>query len=643
MMKKIVFLFILSCVVVGQIKAQKEEEATTSALDSMRKKQDEGLLRFRYNSKFIKTTNEQLLRDSIVLLPLDTVQNNFRFLGNSIIPTRPIITIGGYGLAQRALLFEPDQQIGLRLGRNTWDAYMLYPSDIQYYKARVSYSEITYVSSGNLEEIFKAKLAQNINRYWNWGLNFNRIGGDGFFARQNVGIINGALFTWYHSPKNRYQLLSNICFNTYKAQENGGLVVADAFDPSLSFSKRAIQSNLESALHNNKQNSWYIKQSFRLGTEDTSHITVRRTQRQQISHSLLILQQEYGFTNSGEQVFTVFQNYYLNTSTTNDYTKLNHVQNDWVYDFLITGKKFKNELNLSWGIQHDWYELRQLESKKQFQNISLKGRFNYRFSQALLLNAELTQITIGENYGDYKYDFTAKFALGNHLLNLYAKFVNQSPLYLYQHQMSNNLIWQNNFEKTQINLLKAEYAYPKIRFKLGTSYYLINNYTYLKTDVTTQVAPYQDKELINFAQVYLQKDFLLWRFHLDNLIYLQASNQLDILATPKFYSRHSCYYADTYFKVLHTQIGTDISYHSKYYNPSYIPNIGQFYTSTEKIMLANVPIWDVWISFIIKKANIFVKYEYLNQGIRNQGYYLANAYPMPDSMIRYGIIWRFYE
>jgi hypothetical protein len=86
----------------------------------------------------------------------------------------------------------------------------------------------------------------------------------------------------------------------------------------------------------------------------------------------------------------------------------------------------------------------------------------------------------------------------------------------------------------------------------------------------------------------------------------------------------------------------DVRYNSKYANYSYNPAVSQFYIGRE-VKLATVPVVDFWIRASLRKANIFLKYEYANQGIGSQGYYTIRGYPMPDKMFKIGVNWNFYD
>ncbi|RZJ54972.1 MAG: hypothetical protein EOO44_03115 [Flavobacterium sp.] len=97
-----------------------------------------------------------------------------------------------------------------------------------------------------------------------------------------------------------------------------------------------------------------------------------------------------------------------------------------------------------------------------------------------------------------------------------------------------------------------------------------------------------------------------------------------------------------FFKVLKTNIGFDVRYNTAYANYSYSPALSQFYVG-DATVLKSTPVVDVFLKANLKRANIFVKYDYLNQGLISPGYFTVNRYPMPDALLKFGVTWNFYD
>jgi hypothetical protein len=127
----------------GRDTATRSKPALTGdqMIDTLRKREQQRQDSVVFGSKFIKITNESLLRDSTQLFPLDTTLANFENYSPLIQPRSPRIGLGGtMGLPSRPLLFEPSKAIGFDVGMHDLDPYLLTPQDIQYYNARVPYT-----------------------------------------------------------------------------------------------------------------------------------------------------------------------------------------------------------------------------------------------------------------------------------------------------------------------------------------------------------------------------------------------------------------------------------------------------------------------------------------------------------------------
>jgi hypothetical protein len=87
----------------------------------------------------------------------------------------------------------------------------------------------------------------------------------------------------------------------------------------------------------------------------------------------------------------------------------------------------------------------------------------------------------------------------------------------------------------------------------------------------------------------------------------------------------------------------DVRYHTEFANPAYAINAAQFYNQQDAKPLPSYPIVDVFVRASLKRANLFLRYDYANQGIQSQGYYTVDRYPMPDRILKFGVSWKFYN
>jgi hypothetical protein len=636
-----------------------KENSGTEDLDSLRKNLDAKKDSVIYNATFIKYTKEEFLRDSTRLFQLDTSTVGFHRYRILDQPENPTMNLGLNGLSYRDMLFDPAKTIGFDAGFHYYDRYLINPEDVKYYRARTPYTNLFYMTPafGRLtEQMFLAEHSQNIKPNWNVGASYAKKGSRAYYGapgqRGDILIanhLNAAIWTWYESKNKRYNLLANGTFNTLKGLDNGSILNDSIFRVQTNVAPEFEQSRLSNAKHVWRNNTIYIKQFYNIGKQKTIDSTSAVLPTQRISYSLSYQTQKFTFKNDGFDNSGLLKNYFIFTdsSKTSDSTAINHLQNEFNYNFYLRGKSvsfLRNELKVNVGIRHDYYHVNQYTTDLKFQNVSLLGTADYSFSDKATLNINLTQIVQGRNFGDFLYQAQSEIKLGNKIgrviLEGYSQ--NQSPALIYERQISNHYQWNLNFQKTKTQNLAFSYLIPKYNFKVKAEYFLRSNHLYFDADATGDAKPAQFTTNINLFKFTLKKNFKFRKFSFDNFIVYQKTDFENILRTPEIYSFHSFYFTNTFFKVLKASFGFDITYFGKYTAPSYAVAIGQFYNQ-ENVRFDTAPIVDLWARTNWKRANLFLKYDYANKGLFNTGYYTVNQYPMPYSLAKFGVSWKFYD
>jgi hypothetical protein len=637
-------------------------------VDTLRKREERKRDTVIFTSKYIRFTKELWLNDSTQVFPLDTGLANFQHYSLLYQPRSPKIGLGNLGLAQRSLLFEPDKSIGFDVGMHTLDLYLLRPQDIQYFRARTPYTELYYVNGASKDQLLKVVHSQNIKPNWNVGLNYNKYGSEGFYQKQKPDHLNAALFTWYESPSKRYNLLANLTFNNLKAPENGSILNDTIFTaPSGSFRKDAESVRLSNTRTNVRNNGVYLKQFYYIGrvdslARDSGNATILPTQR--VAYTLFYNEQKYKFFQNNDDTYRVFPNTYQDPLVSRDSFAIKNIQNEFSYSFYLRGKPtsfVKNELKLDLGLRHDFFSygqywqdsLLQREVKKQsgtFQNITLKAKLGYRFSDRASLATDFQQIVQGRNAGDYLYDAKLNVLVGNRagriILGAYTQN-NAAPL-IYTRWFTNHYQWplpneSLDFDKVKTSSFSFNYLNEKLRLDLKAEYFLISNYLYFQSlPNSINVRPTQLNSSINLLKVSLAKDFTFGKFHLDNYVVYQKTDFQKTLLTPELYTYNSLYYGNKFFKVLDLNIGVDVRYNTEYNSPSYAVGLSQFYNGPDR-RFSSYPIGDLFIKGTLKRTNLLLKYNYFNQGLFTKGFYTVNRYPMQDALLLFGVSWKFYN
>ncbi len=658
-------LLICFCAFSAAAQDLKTTVADNKELDSLRNKLENAGDSVVFTSKYVRYTTLRLTRDSIQTLPLDTSLRNFQNYSQLNQPRRPTINLGNLGLAARDMLFEPSKTIGFDPGFHALDYYAMTHDDVIYYQARSPFSSLYYVSGGQAEQVFKATHSQNIKPNWNFGANYNRIGANGLYARQRGDHLNGVFFTWYQSASKRYNLWASAVFNTLKAQENGSLQNDNIFTSNENaFSREAENIRLTSARQLWRQKSYMLKQNYFVGRIDTlqQEITAKVLPTNKVSHTLIYETKSFNFTKNEADDNTVLAPAIYDASYTNDSTMVTHLQNEFVYSFFLRGKGstiIKNELKLNVGLRNDIYNYAQFrarseaetgvrEYKTNVNNTALLGSLGYRFSNRIDLNVDVQQIFQGRQIGDFLYEAKSNVLLSNNIgrLVLGAYMQNKSPEQIYIQHIGNHDEWTNqSFDRTKIINLSFNYINDRLKLEAGAQYYLVNDYLYFAPksgEEQLEIKPMQNPDAISLLKLTLGKKFVFGKFNFETYVVYQKTDQQNILRTPEVYTFNTFFFNQTFFKVLRTNLGFDVRYNTPFQSYSYSPSTSQFYLGNGG-QLNTEPVVDVWLRASLRKANIFVKYDYANQGLFSKGFYTTSRYPMPDSMLKFGVSWNFYD
>ncbi|WP_255486954.1 putative porin [Mucilaginibacter sp. SP1R1] len=647
-------------------------------LDSLRKKEDNKKDSVIFNSKFIRVTNEKFLNDSTQTFAVDTGINSFENYSPLLDPRSPRIHLGSTGVSQRPLLFEPVQTIGFDVGLHALDVFTIKPQDIKYYNARVPYSVLTLYNGfgSSAEQLFKVIHTQNIKPNWNVGFNLNFNGSKGYYSTsnvlgQNVSALNAAVFTWYESKSKRYNLLANATFNNLKAPETGSVLNDTIFTSpkGTPIFKNTLAVKLPNSYENWNDKGIYIKQFYYIGRIDSlnkgkSNSKVLPTQR--VAHTFNVTNGRYNYIQSDPDTYNVFPDYYFSDKRSRDSLVYTHIQNEFSYSFYLRSKsvKFvKNELKLDLGLVHDFWHYAQYVSdttlnqygakyihqdkvqNTTFQDITLKAKLSYRFSDRVGLDADFRQIAQGRDFGNYFYDAKLILAGGNRVgkIILEAYSQNSSPPLIYTDWVSNHYIFHNSFSNQKTTSLSFNYINNPLQLDIKAEYFLIANYLYFTAQTGGNDAhPAQLGNDINLLKVSIGKS-LKWRnLHFDNYIVYQKTDYQSTLRTPEVYTYSNLYVNKLLFNVLQSSIGIDVRYNSQYVAPSYAVGIGQFYNGPN-ITFSSYPVARVYFKATLQRTNLFLMYDYANQGLSSKGYYTVNRYPQQDALLKFGVSWTFYN
>lgn len=636
-------------------------------LDSLRNAEELKEDSIIYNASYIRYTTLDRMKLGTYTVQIDTSLRGFQYYNPQNNPYNPSINTGSYGLPTRDLLFSPSKTIGFQTGFHSLERYLLHPDSIRYYRARSPFSELGFVTG---DQVFRATVAQNVTPKWSVGGELNFALAKGFYQNQRYNDSKAAIFSWYESDNNRYNLLTNMVFNTLVATENGSVLNDTLFDVKGRQASEAEIVRLNGQREERPRQTWkdysfFLRQSFFIGRIDsispgTQELQILPTQR--VSHTLQLSSKKFKFYKNEDDANGAFPFTQDPAILTNDSTRLKSISNEFGYSFYLRGKStsfIKNEVKLDLRLQNEisWFNAK--DDKFSFQNTTLKAGIGYRFSDRVNIIGDLNQIVAGRNFGDYLYEANANFLLSNTVGRIIVGgyIQNKSPEYLFEHVNYQYHKWPENgdgafnFDKTKINNLSFTYENTKLGFTGKAEYFLMNNYLYYKEvdnpDLTEilmrKIEPAQIAGNINMLKISVGEKLTFGRFHFDNYAVYQKSDYMNVLQTPELYTWHSFYYNNILVKVVNFNIGFDVRFNTPFVAPSYAINVSQFYNDNADIEFSTYPVVDLWLTATLKRTNFFLRYDYANQGLLSNGYYTVRRYPMADANLRFGLTWKFYD
>lgn len=303
-------------------------------------------------------------------------------------------------------------------------------------------------------------------------------------------------------------------------------------------------------------------------------------------------------------------------------------------------------------------------------------RTNYYYNKILILDSQTIPATLpqkinsaGGQYDYQKNKWNGKFlysrsVTNQSLSNLDAKMnydindetqlsfgyqnINKLPNNNYELYQSSfvNYNWYNSFKNEKINAISANATMPWITASF--QFYTLKDYLYFEnvaTDTNMQiVVPKQYNNAIKYLSVKLNKEFKYGKFALDNTFLYQKVDQQDfILNVPKVVTRNTLYYSDYMFdKAMFLQTGFTLNYFTNYFANDYNPVIGEFFIQNKK-EIGNYPNLDFFVNARIQRTRIYFKAEHFNSALSGNNFYAAPNNPYRDFMIRFGLVWNFFQ
>ena len=526
------------------------------------------------------------------------------------------------------------------------------PNDINYYSVATPITELYFKTTMEQGQSVDALIAVNTSERFNVSLAFRGLRSLGKYINQLSSTGNFRFTTSYNTLNKRYFLNFHFTGQDILNGENGGITTLEQFeidDPD--FENRArLEVYLRDAKSFMKGKRYFIDHNFRINSKEAQNNLYLAHQFNYETKFFEYNQATLAST-IGQIRINRFGDSYVGANI-NDHTRYNRMYNKLgaIYENKTLGKfqffvedfrynYFYNKvLILDSGTVPSKLsdEINTIGGQYEYRKDKWNGVFTYSNSisnQAMSnFDAKLNYKLNDKNELQFQYQMFSK--IPDHVYNLYqSSFVNYN--------------WANDFNNEKINNLQAiaKTQWLTASLKLTS----INDYLYFSNDATDEqqqiISPKQYDKTINYLSVNLSREFKWWKLALDNtILYQEVDQENSVLNVPKITTRNSLYYTDFLFKkALFLQTGFTLNYFTKYYMNDYNPVVTEAFVQTDR-KIGDFPMVDLFINARIRQTRIFLKAEHFNTIFSSdRNYYTAPNYPYRDFMIRFGLVWNFFQ
>jgi len=530
--------------------------------------------------------------------------------------------------------------------------YIMKPEDVVFYNTTTPYTKLSYETGGpkgQSENLLRAMQTQNINPYWNFGINYDLISSDGQYQNQKTKLYDFTLFSSYKKREYGFDIVLNT--NRMSMEENGG-VFRDSLITDTNEDAENIQVNLDQASSRLTNFNFFMNHSYGIGKETEIIHEEDTTYSYAIDLFYSLDYESNSWRYKDDNLTTGFyEQYLLDKSATFDKVEQTTLRNTFQVVFNENENKWIR-LGARFGIINEFtnYNLRRNVSEYSWQqqdekvnNNHLLANFFSRSGKSINWNAVGTYYFQGYKQNDFRLQYDLTKWIGdkneNHGFLVKGKLESKTPNFVLEEYYGNHQEWKTNFDKVTSLEVGLEYFNEKYKFKIGANFTQLDNYTYFNLNAL----PEQANGGISVFTGYVEKKFKLGNFHLNQKLVGQNSTNKNILPLPSLSIYSNNYYKNEFFNgALGFQTGIAARYNTAFYAPNYMPSTGQFYLQNEK-EVGDYPKIDLYVNFRIKRTRIFVMYEHANSSIGSKNYFTTNHYPINPAMLKYGLVWTFYN
>jgi len=360
-----------------------------------------------------------------------------------------------------------------------------------------------------------------------------------------------------------------------------------------------------------------------------------------------------------------FHDFYLPGDSANDFTKYLHVDN-------TVGMELREGLNnwLKTGLRlyarHEFYRFTlpdltadgmPLRTTYKENYVTVGGQLVREEGRALRYHVLGEVRTSGKKWGDFNAegDVTLSFPFLKDSLHVvldgYVR--REQPNFYLRHYHADNAWWDNNLDQEFRTRLGGILAWRDTKFSFhveniqNLAYLYEMQYPYNGEDGIARarygVGVRQNSGSVQLIEASLAQKLQWGILNWETELSFQATSDKDSYPLPLFNVWTNLYLKFSIAKVLHTELGADMRYFTRYYAPAYSPAIGRFVVqdAAERIKIGNYPTINAYVNFHLKRTRFYVMASHVNYSGGTGCPYLVPHYPLNRLVFRLGVSWNF--
>ena len=520
---------------------------------------------------------------------------------------------------------------------------MFQPDEVFYYHVPTPLTEMYFKTAFQQGQSTDVLITANLSPRMNYALAYRGHRSLGHYQHSLSGVSQLRFSTWYENPNRRYRLRFQMANQKIEQQENGGLdnlSLQNYTDKITEFEDRArLSVKFQNATNFFTGKRYLLEQDYALiMTSDSIPLPALRlgyriqTDSQRHTFDQQVAVEEFGslaegyttpkdqlhYTNTRHDVYALFEQSKwgqieayasaLKYSYNNVHTSLDHEVNE--SGIAVGGK-------LGFSLQDSQWKFHFEQSADD----NLLGSFAQ-------LTASFPKIVKVHIQGGFRWEtYSPRFTLLNY------------------HSSYSSFIWQKGMLKTNRSTFFSSLDVPKLGL-FSVSLTTLDKYGYFQQNFgkgSLFATPEQWDETIHLLKARWDNRLSLGVFSLDTNIQFQQVDDNAPIHLPDLLGRSTVSYADEWFrKAAFVQIGATVKYYSSFYADAY-SSILSDYVVQDAVKIGGEPLFSAFFNAKIRQTRLYFNAENLGAAWNGNNRLAAPDHPYRDFILRFGIVWNFFQ